>query len=72
MTDRLDVCVCGDYRHQHDERGLCRLNGVGHGGAEDCHKFVLFLTTREVLILRKPYPVSPANSRTTEKTGDGA
>lgn len=50
--DRLDVCVCGDYRHQHDERGRCKLNGLGHGGAEDCHKFTLFLTAREVLILR--------------------
>jgi hypothetical protein len=52
MTDDLDVCVCGDYRRQHDERGWCKLNGLGHGGAEDCHKFTLFLTARELLILR--------------------
>ena len=52
MVDRLDVCVCGDYRHQHDERGRCKLNGLGHGGAEDCNQFTLFLTAREVLIIR--------------------
>lgn len=37
--DDFDICRCGDYRHQHDERGTCRLNGLGHGGAGPCHRF---------------------------------
>lgn len=39
-----DVCECGDYRHQHDERGVCKFNkpgNVGHGGGANCDKFIL-------------------------------
>jgi hypothetical protein len=39
QPDPFDVCRCGDYRHQHDERGICRLNGLGHGGAGPCHRY---------------------------------
>lgn len=62
MIDDLDLCVCGDYRRQHDERGRCKLNGLGHGGASYCQNFTLFLTARELLLLRAdmdspPFPL---------------
>lgn len=41
-ADPKDVCACGDYRDQHDERGACKLNGVGHFGSGPCTKFRLF------------------------------
>ncbi len=41
-----DVCVCGDYRDQHDPNdGACKFNvakcNVGHGGPPDCEAFRL-------------------------------
>ena len=37
-----DLCVCGDYRQQHDENGckLCRTPGIRHTW-EHCYKFEL-------------------------------
>lgn len=39
--DPKDVCKCGDYRDQHDDRGRCKFNrpGIGHGECPDCLKF---------------------------------
>lgn len=39
-----DVCMCGDYRSQHQGgNGACKFNtscgGIGHGGADDCTQF---------------------------------
>jgi hypothetical protein len=38
---RKDICVCGDYRHQHVAGiGACTLNGLGHGApGYSCTKF---------------------------------
>lgn len=63
MTDDLDLCVCGDYRRQHDEHRRCKLNGLGHGGAPDCQNFTLFLTARELLLLRADMDDSTMQTR---------
>lgn len=36
-----EVCVCGDYRRQHENgAGRCSLNGLGHGvPGYSCEKF---------------------------------
>ena len=26
-----DICVCGDYRKNHLNNGICLLNSLGHG-----------------------------------------
>lgn len=40
-----DICECGDYREQHEgpeNRGRCKLNGIGHGVAPHCGKWRFF------------------------------
>lgn len=37
-----DLCVCGDYRSQHDELGRCRVCGNGMVPWNSCSKFKLF------------------------------
>lgn len=35
-----DICVCGDYRSDHDDNGVCKLNGLGHNIPDyKCEKF---------------------------------
>lgn len=55
MTDwtipDFDICVCGDYRHQHvNGSGACRLNDLGHGMGHmgKCRKFRLHLEATEI------------------------
>jgi hypothetical protein len=41
QLDPQDICVCGDYRSDHDDKGVCKLNGLGHTTPNyKCEKFV--------------------------------
>lgn len=42
--ERYDICECGDYRHQHAERGKgeCALCGRDLGGYHCCRQFRLW------------------------------
>lgn len=36
-----DECYCGDYRRDHLKDGPCKMNGLGHGGADPFYSFIL-------------------------------
>ncbi len=47
MMREYDVCHCGDYRLQHDDRG-CRVCRSNYAPWDRCDGFMLHLTATEV------------------------
>lgn len=52
------VCVCGDYRRQHEEDGSCRTCAASSSSWDVCGRFEISMTATRVAMLAKVYRLS--------------